>query len=76
MVNYIRLAWKFTHILRTYRTCKPIVGFLKYEFNNNLLGVATLCRVTPSRTWTPLYIYRERERETDLQENIHFSIHY
>ena len=22
------------------------------------------------------YIYIERERETDLQENIHFSIHY
>ena len=42
MVNYIRLA----SMLRTYRTCKPIIGFLKYEFNNKLLDGITLFRVT------------------------------
>ena len=46
MVNNIRLAWKLTCMLRTYRTCNPKVRFPKYEFNNKLLGGATLLRVT------------------------------
>ena len=40
MVNYIRLACT----LRLYRTCNPIVGFSKYEFNNKLLGDVTFFR--------------------------------
>ena len=39
MVNYVWLAWKLTCILRTYRTCNPMVEFPKYEFNNKLGGV-------------------------------------
>ena len=56
MVNYIRLAWKLTCMLRTYRTCNPMVGFLKYEFNNMLLDDVTFFRVTTRVTWTQLYI--------------------
>ena len=41
MVYYIRLVC----MLKTYRTCNPIVGFLKYEFNNKLLGGVTIFRV-------------------------------
>ena len=33
-------------MLRTYRACKPTVGFPKYEFNNKLLGGVTFFRVT------------------------------
>ena len=64
MVNYICLAWKLACILKTYRICNPTVGFLKYEFNNKLLGDATLLRVTLGVTWTQamgvcvcIYIY-------------------
>ena len=46
MVNYIRLAWKLACMLKIYRICNPIVDFLKYEFNNKLLGSITLLRVT------------------------------
>ena len=56
MVNYIRLAWKFACMLRTYRTCDPTVGFLKYEFKNMLLVGVTVFRVTSSVTWTLSYI--------------------
>ena len=41
MVNYIRLVC----MLKTYRTCHLIVGFLKYEFNNKLLDGVTIFRV-------------------------------
>ena len=33
-----------------------MVGFLKYEFNNNLLGDDTFFRVITCVTWTQLYI--------------------
>ena len=33
-------------MLRTYRACNPMVGFLKYEFNNKLLGNVTFFSVT------------------------------
>ena len=56
MVNYIRLAWKLACILRTYRTCDLMVGFLKYEFKNKLLVGVTFFRVTSSITWTQPYI--------------------
>ena len=56
MVNYIRLAWKLTYMLRTYRTCNPTVGFSKYEFNKKLLGGVTFFRVTLGVTWTQSYI--------------------
>ena len=46
MVNYIRLVWKLACMLKTYRTCNPMVGFSKYEFNNNLLVGLTFFRVT------------------------------
>ena len=41
MVNYIRSVC----MLKTYKTCNPIVGFLKYEFNNKLLGGVTTFRI-------------------------------
>ena len=41
IVNNIGLAWKFTCILSIYKTCNSMVGFLKYEFNNKLLGSVT-----------------------------------
>ena len=44
-------------MLRTYRTCNPMVGFSKYEFNNNLLGDDTFFRVITIVTWTQLYIF-------------------
>ena len=46
MVNYIRSVC----MLKTYKTCNPIVGFLKYEFNNKLLSSVTLFRVIPGVT--------------------------
>ena len=52
IVNYIRLAWKLTCMLRTYRICNLTVGFSKYEFNNKLLGGVTLFWVIPDITWT------------------------
>ena len=42
MINYIQLAC----MLRKYKTCNPMVGFSKYEFNNKLLGDVTFFRVT------------------------------
>ena len=58
MVNYTWLALKLAYMWRTYRKCDPTVGFLKYEFNNKLLGDVILLRVTLSVTWTHLiYIY-------------------
>ena len=54
MINYIRLAWKLACKLRSYRTCNPMVEFLKYEFNNKLLSGVTLIRVTLDVTWTQL----------------------
>ena len=33
-------------MLRTYKTCNPMVGFSKYELNNKLLGDVTFFRVT------------------------------
>ena len=46
MINYIWLEWIFACMLRTYRTCKRMVGFSKYEFNNKLLGGVTFFKVT------------------------------
>ena len=40
------MAWKLACMLRIYRVCNPMVGFSKYEFNNKLLGLVTLFRVT------------------------------
>ena len=56
MVNYIRLALKLAWMLRTYRTCNPMVGFSKYEFNNKFLVCVTFFRVTSGVTWTQRYI--------------------
>ena len=56
MVNYIRLAWKLACMLRSYRTCNPMVEFLKYEFNNKLLSDITFFRITSSVTRTQPYI--------------------
>ena len=56
LVNYIWLLWKLACMLRTCRTCNPLVGFSKYEFNNNLLGDITFFRVTTHVSWTQLYI--------------------
>ena len=39
-------------MLRTYRTCNPTIGFLKYEFNNKLLDGVTVFRVTSGVTRT------------------------
>ena len=46
MVNYTRFALKLACMLRTYRKCNPMVGLLKYEFNNKLFGGETCFRVT------------------------------
>ena len=46
MKNYIWLTWKLACMLRPYRTCNPMVGFSKYEFNNKLLGGVIFFRVT------------------------------
>ena len=56
MVNYIWLAWKLAYLLRPYKKCNPTVGFLKYEFNNKLLGGVIIFRVTLGVTWTQPYI--------------------
>ena len=42
--------------LRPYRTCNPMVGFSKYEYNNKLLDGVTVFKVTLSVTWTQPYI--------------------
>ena len=57
MVNYTRLAWKLTCMLRTSKTCNPTVGFSKYQFNNKLLDGVTFFRVTSGVTWTKSYIF-------------------
>ena len=57
IVNYIWLTWKLACMLRTYRTCDSNVEFSKYEFYNKLLSGVILFRVTPSVTWTQLYIF-------------------
>ena len=49
-VNNIQLAWKLACMLSTYRICNSTVGFLKYEFNNKLLGSVILLRVTSGTT--------------------------
>ena len=56
MVNYIQLSWQLACMLRTYRTCNPMIGFPKYEFNNKLLDDVTFFRVTLSVTKTQPYI--------------------
>ena len=43
-------------MLSTYRTCNSMVGFLKYEFNNKLLGGVTFFRVTSGVIRTQPYI--------------------
>ena len=52
MVNIIQLIWKLTWMLRTYKTCNLMEGFLKYEFYNKLLSGVTLLITTPNITWT------------------------
>ena len=52
------MAWKLVCMLRPYRTCNPIVGFSKYEFNNKLLGGVTFFWVTSGITWTQPYIFQ------------------
>ena len=60
-------------MLRTYRTCNPIVGSSKNEFNNKLLGDVILVKVTLSQ-FIYIYIYRERERERE-RESFGFKLH-
>ena len=43
-------------MLRTYRSCNPMVEFSKYELNNKLLGGVTFFRVTLGVTKTQPYI--------------------
>ena len=49
-VNNIQLAWKLACMLSTYRICNSTMGFLKYEFNNKLLGSVILLRVISGTT--------------------------
>ena len=51
-VNNIRLVWKLGCMLSIYRTCNLTVWFLKYEFNNKLLGSVILFKVTSCITLT------------------------
>ena len=41
LINYIQLKWKLACMLRTYKARNSTVRFLKYEFNNKLLGNVT-----------------------------------
>ena len=50
MINNIRLVRKLVCMFITYRTCNPIVEFLKYKFVNKLLGDVTWLKVTLSVT--------------------------
>ena len=60
MVNYTRLAWKLTCMLRTYRTYNLTVWIYK-----KLLSGVTLFRVTLYVTWIQLiYIYINRNIRT------------
>ena len=52
IVNNIRFVWNLACTFKTYKTCNPMVEFLKYKFINKLLGGVTLLRVTSSVTWT------------------------
>ena len=52
MVNNIPLTWKLVCILKTYRTCNPMVEFLKYEFNNKLLSFVKFFKVKSGVIWT------------------------
>ena len=45
-VNYNWLTWILIYILKTYKTCNPMVKFLKYEFYSKLLDGVTLDGVT------------------------------
>ena len=47
---YIYMGIKLACMLKTCRTCNLMLRFLKYEFNNRLLGDVTLLRVIPSVT--------------------------
>ena len=51
MVNYIQLAMKLAYMIGTYKTRNLTVRFLKYEFNNKLLGGVTFFRVTSGVIW-------------------------
>ena len=44
------IGMKIGCMLRPYRTCNLTVGFLKYEFNNKVLGGVTFFRVTLGAT--------------------------
>ena len=44
------MAWKLACMLRTYKTCNPMVRFSKYELNTKLLGGVTFFRVTSGVT--------------------------
>ena len=57
MVNNNWLTLILVCMLRTYRTYNSTVKFLKYEFNNKLLGGVTLFRVIPGVTWTQFNIF-------------------
>ena len=46
MVNYIQLAMKLAYMIGTYKTRNLTVRFLKYEFNNKLLGGVKFLRIT------------------------------
>ena len=37
-------------MLRTYRTCNPMVGFSKYEFSNKFFSGVTFFRITSGVT--------------------------
>ena len=56
MLNYIQLAWKLTCLLKLYRTCNPMVGFSKYEFNNKLLDSVAFFWVMSGVIRTQSYI--------------------
>ena len=62
-------------MLRTYRTCNSMVGFLKYELNNKLLGDVTLLIITQGITWTQhfiyiyIYIYIKEEKYWNIEPN-------
>ena len=44
------IVMKLACMLKTYRTCNPMVEFSKYEFNNKWLGGVTFFWVTSDVT--------------------------
>ena len=71
MVNNNWLTWILVWMLRMDRTYNSIVEFLKYEFDNKLLGGVTLLKVTLGVIWT-----QHTHTHTHTHTHRHTHTHY